>query len=137
MKTYKVVKTTDIFEKGDVFTKNNDGTYTCELTEKCNNRKYTTAITISAGYMAEALLQGIIEIMDTEKVQSNNECAKCKSLCTKLDELTDTYQTDLDVTQIKYNAGDLSEMQRAEAVTVLSNLIKLTNHIKSILNGSN
>lgn len=132
---YKVVKTVDIFEKGDMFIKNNDNTYSCEVTEELGNRKYKSTLTISKSYMMEAMAQGIVVLSDEKSKPSRNyDCATCKRLYNELDKLAQQYQDDLDNVQVKHQLGEVSEMQKAETLTVVANLLKLTNHIKSMIN---
>lgn len=134
MITYKVIKSYDIFEKGDVFTRNNDGTYTCKVTESDERgRKCTTSVTISKNYMLEAIGQGIVIIENDNVKSADTKSPVIDRTLAELEKLANQYQEDMESTQVKAQLGKISKMQEAEAITVLSNLLKLTNHIKSVM----
>lgn len=131
---YKVVKTYDVFFKGDVFTKNEDGTYSCEMIESNNGYKYSSKITVSKQCMLNAIAQGVVEIVnDKPEVKSTISDKKSNDAIKELDRLISQYDADMDRANKMYDQGSYSAMQHAESVTVLTNLIKLAEHIKNIL----
>lgn len=130
---YKVVKTHDVFFKGDVFTRNSDDTYSCETVESNNGYKYSSKITVSKQCMLDAIAQGIIEVINDEPNKQSLHLEKCANAVEELKSLIKEYQIDLDNNQNDYASGKINAMEHATALTVLSNLIKLAEHIKNIL----
>lgn len=134
MVKYRVVKTHDVFFKGDVFTRNNDDTYSCEVVESNGGYKYSSKITISKKCMLDAIAQGIVEIVNDEpKVDNITNVKKNNDAVKELDRLIKEYNNDIDHAQKMYEQGSTSAMEHAESITVLSNLIRLAEHIKNIL----
>lgn len=134
MMKYKVVKTHDVFFKGDVFTRNSDDTYSCETVESNNGYKYSSKITVSKQCMLDAIAQGIVQIVDDQpKVKDVIDNKKNNDAVKELDRLINQYNVDMDHAQKMYEQGSTSAMQHAESITVLSNLIRLAEHIKNIL----
>lgn len=127
MKKFKVVKTEGLFEKGDVFVENNNGTFSFEYDTKESGFAYNCVVKLSADFVKNAVEKGtMIEMCDC----SNDKAEKAIS---ELESLANAYKEDLDYTLARYQAGESSECEKAEAVTVLSNLLKLTERIKTIL----
>lgn len=134
MMKYKVVKTYDVFFKGDVFTKNEDGTYSCEMIESNNGYKYSSKITVSKQCMLNAIAQGVVEIINDKPVTKESlHLETCANAVEELKSLIKEYRIDLDNNQNDYAKGKISAMEHATALTVLTNLIKLAEHIKNIL----
>ena len=127
MKKFKVVKTEGLFEKGDVFVENDNGTFSFEYDTKESGFTYNCVVKLSADFVKNAVEKGtMIEMRDC----SNDKAEKAIS---ELESLANAYKEDLDYTLARYQAGESSECEKAEAVTVLSNLLKLTERIKTIL----
>ena len=127
MKKFKVVKTEGPFEKGDVFVENDNGTFSFEYDTKESDFTYNCVVKLSADFVKNAVEKGtMIEMHNC----SNDKAEKAIS---ELESLANAYKEDLDYTLAKYQAGESSECEKAEAVTVLSNLLKLTERIKTIL----
>lgn len=142
MDKYVVVKTFDVLEKGDVFTRNNDGTFSCEMSESFDGCNYKSKITVSNGYMKKAMFNGDIELRAEETetpsvdykdlYKSYNE--KFVELSNYITRVRKSYQEDIEYTTNQWKNGMIQECQKVQDVTVLSNLIKELDVIETKLN---
>lgn len=128
---YKVIKTQDVFEKGDVFVRNEDGTYSCKVKEESNGYTYTSNITVSEAYINSAVKDGILVSVD--HTSKKNTSSKYEEVIGKLTDLQNKYQEDIENTQNKYKLGKISRVEESVDVTVLSNLSKLAGTIIDML----
>lgn len=136
MKKYKVVKDFDILTKGDVFTLNDDRSYTCTVKESANSFTYSSTITVSPLYMAKAIHEGNVIELNPEDTTNYKKLyttykASWDNTMLMLNKLLVGYNQDLNEVIAEFNAGKLAECLKLEKTTVLANLIRQVEDIKS------
>ena len=120
-------------ETGDTFTLSEDGThYVTERNEEFRkagesgevNSTYNSVFTISPEYAAELIKQGYLEpVQDTAKKEFVN-------IFDEIDNLIKKYSADLK--NINTDMADQPECLKVEKTSVLTNILTVLNHLKSL-----
>lgn len=134
-KTLNVLEDFAYLTPGDVLTLSEDGSeYVFEQNESLdrnddndNNFKsnFTARFTISPAYAKELIEQGVLE--DPYDTDQNDNFV---NIFDEIDEMLDCYTTEL--RSIPESMKNQPECLKVEKTTVLSNLIKTLNHLKSL-----
>lgn len=129
-KTLEVIKPFDILDEGDVFELTADGKYyVCEYNEENSafegagnfSSSYNTSYKISVDYAKALVNLGILS------EETENESSDFVNVFDEIDRLLAQYTGDLN--SIDKN---LPTVLKVEKTTVLENLIKVLNHLKSL-----
>lgn len=131
--TYKVIKPFGVAVKGDIFDNNEDpNTFEMLHTENANSvysECYMSINTVDVeGYVAEGYL---IKVDEEEPCQC--DCQKLARVTTKVNELIEQYTDDYNRLKDEYEEGNVQQCVKVEAETVYTNMIKVLNCIKKIL----
>lgn len=130
---YKVIKPFGVAVKGDVFDNNEDPT-TFEMlhTEEGDSIYSECYMTIGTseieGYVTDGYL---IKVEEEEPCQC--DCQKLARVTTKVNELIEEYTDDYNRLKEEYEEGNVQQCVKVEAETVYTNMIKVLNCIKKIL----
>lgn len=131
--TYKVIKSFDEFEKGDILLENKNGDF--EFNKSSVKDGYTEEITITVNkdFIDEAVEDGnIIELQ--EENESCDCCDKLERVKLLVDTLLETYEEDYKGMIEAFEQGDVQPCVKVEAETVYYNLTKVLNRIKEAIN---
>lgn len=129
--TYNVVKPFMNLTPGDTFELNDNGTYTAEHNEEFNRSddtfgdfksSFNSKFTVSADYIKELVNNGIIEDNYPKKPFVN--------VFDEIDNMINTYSNELK--NIDTDMANAPECLKVEKTTVLQNLIKSLDHLKSL-----
>lgn len=133
--TLQVVESFLNLEPGDILTKTSDGKYyECSVSETTDSAdeensfvsSYKSSTKISSKYAEDLLKNGMLSKVLAEK----NEDKEFVNIFDEIDSLLDTYTKEKSSLDKKY--AELPACLKVEADTVLSNMIKLLLHLKSL-----
>lgn len=132
-KILRVIEPFFVTETGDTFTLGKNGMY--EYTRSEEFRKngtdaditsaYTTEFSISKDYAKELIDEGYLEEV-VEKTKKND----FKNIFDEIDALIVQYGTELN--NIDKDMADQPQCLKVEKTTVLSNILKVLNHLKTL-----
>ena len=129
----KVIKPFYMLKEGDTFKINEDGDkYSSVYSESYDDESgsgtqavsYTRDYTISTDYAEELIKEGYLEAVEPRKNSS------FINVFDEIDNLLETYSEDLKNTNEDFE--DMPQCMKVERETVLSNLIKVLNHLKNL-----
>lgn len=134
-KTLNVIEDFAYLTQGDVFTLSEDGSeYVAEQNEVFDRNddqngnyksSFTSRFTISPAYAKELIAEGILEDPWNNKVDEN-----FVNVFDEIDDMLTTYNSELNT--ISDTMKGQPECLKVEKTTVLTNLIKVLNHLKSL-----
>lgn len=127
---YKVIKTFNDLEKGDVLNRTEDDTF---FIEKESQTEFGDK------YFSIELSEETAEILENDGYllgmnDEDEEDSKLEEIKEYVDTLIDTYTNDFNSMMEAYNEGDIQTCVKVEAETVYHNLIKVLNSIKNKIN---
>ena len=132
-KTLRVINSFFIMEIGDTFTLSEDGKfYIAERNEEFHkageknelNSTFSSTFNISIDYAKELIEEGYLE-----EVEPTNK-AGFVNVFDEIDNLINRYQKDLD--NIDTNMAGEPQCVKVEKTTVLTNIIAVLNHLKTL-----
>lgn len=134
-KILKVIQPFFVMEVGDTFELSENGTYVSTYTEEFNrvgaedsniSSSYNSRFEISPEYADELIESGYLEnVFKEEKTD-----APFVNVFDEISAMLDTYNSDL--TNIDKDCEDLPACLKVEKETVLRNMIKVLEHLKSL-----
>lgn len=131
--TYKVIKPFGVASKGDVFT-NVQEPEVFEMTHEEDRGDFYSEsyMSIDIDKVANLVNDGyLIKVDEVEPCQC--DCQKLAKVTGKVNELIKQYTDDYDHLKEEYEAGNVQQCVKVEAETVYTNMIKVLEHIKKIL----
>lgn len=133
MKTLKVIKDFDQQSVGDIYELAEDGkSYICESVEDNSYVDARTGSTVSSknsykSEISEAYAQRLIDLGYLAPENEKKDQKEYKNVFSEITDLRDSYIEDLK--NLEKNYSDQPACMKVEAETVLSNLVKLCDHL--------
>ena len=133
-KILRVIDPFFVLELGDTLTLSEDGKfYTFERSEEFHkagdsnelNSTYNSNFTISIDYAKELIKDGYLEEVDVKMTKS-----PFVNVFDEIDNLINKYQSDL--SRIDMDMADQPQCLKVEKTTVLSNILSVLNHLKTL-----
>lgn len=130
---YKVIKPFGKAVKGDIF-ENTEDVDIFELSKVEDNKDYfaETYMSIDTTSVNNLVQQGFLE--ELEQAECACDCAKLAKVTSKINELLGTYAEDYKKLMEQYNEGEVPQCVKVEAETVYTNLTKVLQTLKNIVN---
>lgn len=124
-------------EPGDTFELSDNNLYECKRTETFSNisengdstAKSTLSLSVSKDYIKFLEENGIVS-HGSEKDTENTKSTKFKNVFDEIDNMLETYNEDLE--NIEKDMKDSPACMKVEKETVLRNLIKALDYLKSL-----
>lgn len=124
-------------EPGDTFELSDDNLYECKRTETFSNisedgdsiAKTSMSFSVSKDYIEFLEKNGIVS-HGSEKNTENTKSTKFKNVFDEIDNMLETYNEDLE--NIEKDMKDSPACMKVEKETVLRNLIKALDYLKSL-----
>lgn len=132
--TYKVIKPFGVAVKGDVFNNSGDpNSFEMLHTEGDPGTAYSECYMAISKAEADAYVADgyLIKVDEAEPCQC--DCQKLARVTTKVNELIEGYTDDYNRLKEEYEEGNVQQCVKVEAETVYTNMIKVLNCIKKIL----
>ena len=132
MKQYKVIKEFGCAQKGDVLHENEEGLLELNVECDCSDCYSSRSICISSDIATTLALAGYLEEFEEMVVSIAED--KLSEVLNFVEEKIEQYTADHEALTEQYNEGDVPQCVKVEADTVYSNLLKVLNKIKDIIN---